>query len=61
MKILITGRAGFIGSYVAAANLSANQNDFVGEINIGTGVETCLSAIAGIVKKSYNKNKDDRS
>ncbi|MCX6383227.1 MAG: hypothetical protein NTV16_01900 [Actinobacteria bacterium] len=55
MKILITGGAVFIGSYVAAANLSANQNDFVGEINIGTGVETDVNNVFDILKKAAGK------
>lgn len=40
---------------VAAANLSAIRNDFVGEINIGTGVETDVNDIFDILKKAAGK------
>ena len=36
---------------VAAANLAAIQNDFTGEINIGTGIETDVNNIFNILKK----------
>ena len=35
---------------VAAANLAAIRNDFVGEINIGTGIETDVNDIFNILK-----------
>lgn len=40
---------------VAAANLSAIRNDFVGEINIGTGIETDVNNVFDILKKAAGK------
>ncbi|MHB1254427.1 MAG: NAD-dependent epimerase/dehydratase family protein [Candidatus Humimicrobiaceae bacterium] len=37
---------------VAAANLLAIKNDFTGEINIGTGIETDVNGIFDILKKA---------
>lgn len=37
---------------VAAANLAAIQNDFTGEINIGTGIETDVNNIFNILKEA---------
>ena len=42
---------------VAAANLSAIRNDFVGEINIGTGIETNVNDIFNILKEAARQTE----
>jgi UDP-glucose 4-epimerase len=42
---------------VAAANLAAIQNDFTGEINIGTGVETDVNNIFKILKEAAGQKE----
>lgn len=40
---------------VAAANLAAIRSDFIGEINIGTGIETNVNDVFDILKKAAGK------
>ena len=42
---------------VAAANLLAVRNDFTGEINIGTGIETDVNSLFDILKKAAGQNQ----
>ena len=42
---------------VAAANLLAVKNDFTGEINIGTGIETDVNKLFDILKKSAGQKE----
>jgi len=42
---------------VAAANLLAIKNDFTGEINIGTGIETDVNKLFDILKKSAGQKE----
>jgi UDP-glucose 4-epimerase len=41
---------------VAAANLLALKNDYTGEINIGTGIETDVNGIFDILKRAAGQN-----
>ena len=41
----------FVGD-VVAANMAATTSDFVGKINIGTGVETSVVALFGLLKEA---------